>query len=190
MPNSEPLPLLTLSSEEDDVFMRTATVKEANENSMCDARRVFNTGAQRSFITLALAKRLNLKPKGHLKRTVAPFANENPREQTYPIVSLNVILANGEAKKIDCHVVPIISVPLHRAELKMENYSILKEVKLADPVPHVKETFTLDLLIGQNYYEQLVCESQQIALGDNLKLTKSKFGWILSGAVQTRKNLR
>ena len=56
----------------------------------------------------------------------------------------------------------------------------MKQYELADTIPVKKESCNIDLLIGNDYYADIV-STKRIMLSDGLYLFGSKFGLILSG---------
>ena len=56
----------------------------------------------------------------------------------------------------------------------------MKQYELVDTIPVKKENCNIDLLVGNDYYADIV-STKRIMLSDGLYLFGSKFGWILSG---------
>ena len=56
----------------------------------------------------------------------------------------------------------------------------MKQYELVDAIPVKKENCNIDLLVGNDYYADIV-STKRIMLSDGLYLFGSKFGWILSG---------
>ena len=54
---------------------------------------------------------------------------------------------------------------------------------LADTLPHYPESSTIDMLIGNDCYFDLL-EPQKLDVGDGLFLFNSKLGWILGGQTE------
>ena len=82
---------------------------------------------------------------------------------------------------IDVTVVPSITgritrTPLSSADVKFLKESALED-KLADTIVTSAEVFQLDMLIGNDYYFNLL-QPRKIDLGNNLYLFQSKLGWV------------
>ena len=92
-----------------------------------------------------------------------------------------MILKSGFTMKIKANVVPNITGTIERTPFRSETIKqTLKQYELADTIPVKKESCNIDLLIGNDYYADIV-STKRIMLSDGLYLFGSKFGWILSG---------
>ena len=92
-----------------------------------------------------------------------------------------MILKSGFTMKIKANVVPNITGTIERTPFRSETIKqTLKQYELADTIPVKKESCNIDLLIGNDYYADIV-SAKRIMLSDGLYLFGSKFGWILSG---------
>ena len=78
--------------------------------------------------------------------------------------------------------VPVVSVSVNRQKVKFvkSNYSFLKNLKLADESLH-KEN--IDVLIGEDFYWDIVNSSVKRGNGVAPVALGSKLGWLLSGPV-------
>ena len=75
------------SGERDNYALPTAMVKIRNRNSVRTSRVFFDTGSQRSFLSLALVKTLKLKPCTTTSLTLSTFGQvHSPREFCQPLV--------------------------------------------------------------------------------------------------------
>ena len=83
--------------------------------------------------------------------------------------------------KIKANVVPNITGTIERTPFRSETIKqTLKQYELADTIPVKNESCSNDLLIGNDYYADIV-PTKRIMLSHELHLLGSKFGWILSG---------
>jgi hypothetical protein len=94
------------------------------------------------------------------------------------------MLKNRQFTTITVNIVPTISGALHRRPVKAlrkeQVKHILESVDLADTLPTDKESSSIEMLIGNDYYlDFILCQKLEIQPG--LFLLGSKFGWILSG---------
>ena len=89
---------------------------------------------------------------------------------------------------IEASVVPFITGKLSCVPLNTENMTFLKneswEDKLADSLPTDSELASVELLIGNDYYFDLLMP-RKMELGGGLFLFQSKLGWILGGRYPT-----
>ena len=92
-----------------------------------------------------------------------------------------MILKSGFTMKIKANVVPNITGTIERTPFRSETIKqTLKQYELADTIPVKNESCSNDLLIGNDYYADIV-PTKRIMLSHELHLLGSKFGWILSG---------
>ena len=84
-------------------------------------------------------------------------------------------------------VVPNITGKINRVPLKEEDIEFLKrefvDGKLADSLPCHAESSSIEVLIGNDYYFDLL-EPRKMDLGGGLYLFHSKLGWIHGGRVE------
>ena len=82
---------------------------------------------------------------------------------------------------IQANVVPKITGMIQRAPINCKQFEpLLKEHQLADTFPSELEVSTVELLIGNDYYSELILPERK-KLSPGLYLLASHFGWILSG---------
>ena len=89
--------------------------------------------------------------------------------------------------KITALVTPVICPPL---SAKVKNLQIppeLQGLKLADP-SHASENLKVDIIIGNDYYGQLITGKVIKTQNKALIAMESKFGWLLSGPIYKGKN--
>jgi hypothetical protein len=91
--------------------------------------------------------------------------------------------------EIQANIVPVISGNIERKQLDFtthENWKhLVKSLDLADTIPNENEQTSIELLIGNDYYLDIIM-SQRIEIEPGLYLLGSKLGWILTG--RTRNN--
>ena len=84
------------------------------------------------------------------------------------------------------NVVPKITGTLQRAcfdTKKIEH--LLKDITLADSIPTSKETASIELLLGSDYYcDIFAVDIQMKQVVPGLNLMASKLGWILTGRIK------
>lgn len=100
--------------------------------------------------------------------------------QTRLWIKLNI----GQQLDISANIVPFISCSVQRKELKLcssQNLKyLIKSLDMADTIPSETESSTVELLVGSNYYLDIILP-QKIEVQPGLYLLVSKLGWILTG---------
>jgi len=171
---------------ENQVLIQTATATVLNTpgNKSTPIRMILDSGSQRTYITEKLAKNLQLKlyPRESVK--VATFGSDKPKQIKYRPTELQLTLKDGSLMLIKASVVPYITGKVSRVPLNSDDLTFLKdegwESKLADSLPIDPEHVSIEILIGNDYYFDLLLP-RKMELGDGLYLFQSKLGWILGG---------
>ena len=163
--------------------MQTALVEASNPNetTFMETRLLLDTGSQRSYITKDLSEKLSLREVGKETLTVYTFENKKPKEITTPIVDVGLKTTNGETLTIRASVVPHITGTVQRSPINSKQRKKLQnEFRLSDTLPNSIQSSKLGLLIGNDYYQDIVLPERE-KLEDGIYAIKSRFGWILSG---------
>ena len=166
------------------------TAKADVQNPVSDlrqnARILLDSGSQRTYITESLAERLNLKLGDKDEFMLVTFGSEKPKRTESRNTKLDIVLKDGSILTIRAHVVPQIaeSIQRHPVNLKsLDNWDCLwNEFSLADDIPTERETSSVELLIGNDYYLDIMLP-QKVEVQSGLYMLGSKLGWILSGRI-------
>ncbi|CAG2200106.1 unnamed protein product [Mytilus edulis] len=187
--SEENVPENSLLSSGDIVLMQTAqtTVSNTEVNETEVVRLLMDSGSQRTYITENLTKRLNLKKKATEEITLVTFGADKPKTLRTQKVSLKIKLKDGVCMLIDANVVPKITGSILRRPLKMDDRENVKylcnNLQLADTLPSSLESSTIEILIGNDYYLDIILP-QKIEIQQGLYLLGFKLGWILTGRSQ------
>ena len=145
------------------------------------ARILLDSG---TYITEALAKKLNLKLGDRDEFMLVTFGSEKPRKTESRNTKLDIVLKDGSTLTINANVVPHIAESIQRRPVNstsLDNRDYLwAEFFLADDLPKERETSSVELLIGNDYYLDIILP-QKVTVQPGLYLLGSKLGWILSG---------
>ncbi|CAG2219415.1 unnamed protein product [Mytilus edulis] len=176
-------------SSSEMVLMQTAKTKIGNPtNSMQQETRIlFDSGSQRTYISQKLANKLKLKGEKEEEIKLITFGSDKPKIVKTSSTKLNIKLNNGKFFSIVANIVPVISGSIQRKRIDISSVEHLKhfvkDVELADDIPLRSESSSVELLIGNDYYLDLIL-SQRIEIQPGLYLLASKLGWILTGRSQ------
>ena len=175
------------------VQMQTATsiVKNLSGSSSASVRMILDSGSQRTYITEKLAKDLHLQLNPPERLTVVTFGTEKPRYLQYMPSKLQLILKDGNPMALDVSVVPSITGRITRTPLTHDDATFLRsegwESKLADVLPVEPDSSPVEMLIGNDYYFDLLLP-KKMELRPGLCLFQSRLGWILGGRFHTESN--
>ena len=171
-----------LESSSEIVLMQTAKceVKPISDT----VRILLDSGSQRTYVTERLAEQLQLKKEKVEEIKIVTFGSESTKTIKNTQTKLNIKLKNGTYLEVSANIVPVISGSVQRKAMKFkpsENFKHLVScLELADDVQKMFESSSVDVLIGNDYYLDIIM-SQRIEVQPGLYLLSSKLGWILTG---------
>ena len=172
------------------VQMQTATsmVKNLSGSSSASVRMILDSGSQRTYVTEKLAKNLQLQLNSPERLSMVTFGTEKPKYLQYMPSKLQLILKDGNPMVLDVSVVPSITGRITRTPLGDDDTTFLKsegwESKLADMLPVKSDSSPVEMLIGNDYYFDLLLP-RKMDLRPGLCLFQSRLGWILGGRCHT-----
>ena len=142
---------------------------------------LMDTGSQRTSITEEIVKKLNITTEGNVKLTAFTFGASKPKEITTPVVTVLLKSKKGNTVSIKASVVSEIGGNVQRAPIKIDNqFKITRKYKLADTLPKHNESSSIGILIGNDYYSDIM-STERIKIHEVLYIIKSKFGWMING---------
>ena len=182
----------SMLSMNEQVIMQTALVEvmDPAETKSQVTRILMDTGSQRTYVTEEVARKLSVQPEGKEKLSIYTFGASKPKDIVTPVVTLVLKAKEGNTVLIKASVVPKISGEIQRKPVQLTNqFMIQRKYKLADTLPKTMESSTLGLLIGNDYYNDIM-SSEKVKIEEGLYLMKSKFGWVISGRATKQTNER
>ncbi|MBV2113425.1 MAG: aspartyl protease family protein [Candidatus Thiodiazotropha sp. (ex Ctena orbiculata)] len=177
-----------LLSSSEMVLMQTskASIKNAISGVQGNVRILFDTGSQRTFITESLARRLGLKRGNMDEIMLVTFGSDRPQRVRTPSTTLDIELNDGSSIRVSANIVPNITGTIHRGPLQikdLENWDFMwSKYSLADTLPFERESSSIELLIGSDFYLDLILP-QRVEIKPGLYMLATKLGWMLSGRV-------
>ena len=175
-----------LVSSSEIVLMQTAKCEVKNPlKPISDTVRILlDSGSQRTYVTERLAEQLQLKKEKEEEIKLVTFGSESAKTIKTTQTKLNIKLKNETYLEVSANIVPVISGSVQRKAMKLkssENFEhLVSSLELADDVPKMFESSSVDVLIGNDYYLDIIM-SQRIEVQPGLYLLSSKLGWILTG---------
>ena len=159
-------------------LLKTAIAIVKVNNNKVLANILFDEGAQRSFVTQALADQLRSTSYCKENLCISSFGGETTSKSQIDIVRVVLETDFGDVN-ISALVVPTIAAPLHNfINSDICKLPHLQGLKLAHPVG-TSEKFDISLLIGADHYWQVV--GNHIVRGKGPTAMESKLGYLLSG---------
>ena len=150
---------------------------------------IFDSGADRSFVTKEFRTKLSGAFKGSVEMSCASFGGHK-MSGIHDVYEIGVSALNvpvSAVEKLRVVEVEAISAPLRRPPVPANLLQPFSHLPLAvaadcnssDSVLHI------DLVVGQDQYWSLV-KSGLVRSGDGLVAMETAFGWVLSGSLEGR----
>ncbi|MCP4491484.1 MAG: hypothetical protein GY820_29850, partial [Gammaproteobacteria bacterium] len=134
-------------------------IRERSTPKQMKFKVFLDNGSQKSFITKRLAEQLNLPHEKVEVLSISTFNQRSPQVVESPVVTMELLLKNGEQFPMTLNVMPSLTGPMRRATLSPEDREVLRKFPtqlLAEPVTNQSLEFKPDVLIGQNYSWELI----------------------------------
>ena len=166
------------------VLLQTAIVPVYCTNgSIISARILLDSASQRTFMTERLAKQLNLPSQRKETLSILTFGSHGPQSIDTYVVNFTIITKKGSSMSLCANVLKQITSPIQRGPLQKVDLEFLQSItseRLADVVPISAETAIVDILVGSDYFWNIV-DVERIVLPSGLLLLSSKLGYLLTG---------
>ena len=179
-----------LLAAKETVVMQTAYASMVNPVNLkgTHGRILMDSGSYRSYITKKMADTLKLDQSETEVLHLSTFGTKKTKAMNVPKCKLKLYLLNQETIEIEVNVVPEITGSIERSPVNIEEIKKRwEDIQLADVPPSTREVATIDMLIGNDYYNELIGTKKR-KLQNGLFLVESKFGWILTGRSTTDGN--
>ena len=168
----------------EQVILQTAySTVSGEDGSSMDTRLLLDSGSQRTYMSERLARQLHLQPVLQEPLAVSTFGNTRPFTMDTYVVHFYLLLKDGSRLAMSANVVPNITGAIHRGPTPPEDEAFLRALspeQLADHLPVSSDAASIDLLLGSDYFWNIV-SADGIALPSGLLLVSSKLGYILTG---------
>ena len=167
-------------------LLPVASVLVASPSGPVEANVIFDGGADRSFISKSLMKRVEGRYEGSVELTCASFGGAKMIDvcDCYEICVSAISPSMPTVERIEVVEVETISAPLRRPPVPDDLLRPFDHLQLASPVNRTSSDSVLhiDLVIGQDQYWNLV-RSGLVRSSEGLVAMETAFGWVLSGSV-------
>ena len=177
-------------------LLLTASTKLINmqESTQCieTAQIFFDTGAQKSFISSSMAKKLQLPILEEIDLAVHTFGSSTPKEIKAQSVQVAVLLRDRTTLPITVLALPHLTTEQTRAPIPQTDQEYIeKTIPLsffADKVPFKEHKFKPDLIIGMDLYFDFLTGVAPEKLPSGLYTVPSKLGLLLGGAQRVERS--
>ena len=171
------------SSLTQGVLLKTAITYVRAGDKTTEANILLDEGAQTSFITEALADKLNVKTHGEEEVKLNSFGDNGRQVSRMKTATVYLQTEEGEEIGINVLVIPQIAAPIETHIKSVANMSHLRDLKLAHPAS-AGDLFDINVLIGADHYWDIV--GDKVIKGNGPTAMESKLGYLISGPITQR----
>ena len=167
----------------------TVTVQTIDGQVTVNTRVLLDSASQRTFMTSHLAQKLHLPLEHKEVLSVSTFGAQRAIDMNTYIVQFKVRLKDGSHMTLCANVLKQITGSIQRSPLVQKDLEFLKTIpaeRMADCLPNTLENTMIDLLIGSDYFWDII-ESDKVTLPSGMILLPSKFGYIVTGKFRDTK---
>ena len=176
----------------EDVVMKTAKplIKNRRTGVTVGATTLLDTGAKRTYITMAKAKNLGLKLGEKKNVRLNTFGSTTPSEMHTYETDFEMMLNDGSSKTIHAKICQNITGSVVKQKLEVDQYKKLwKNLDIADDTQIKGGKCNIDILLGNDYYDDIMKTEKIDVNNDGLYLVNSKLGWIFSGRIKNQSTI-
>ena len=138
------------------VLLQTArTYAYTADEELMPVRILMDVGSQRSYISNQLRSKLKLKSLKQEQLTLNTFGNEKFSKRECDLIRIRLQGRFGEDVEIMALTFPAICSPL-KTPVEIEQYPYLQDLELADVSGDDHISDSVDMLIGSDYYWDVV----------------------------------
>ncbi|XP_071138800.1 uncharacterized protein [Mytilus edulis] len=147
---------------------------------------LLDEGAQNSFITEDLAKKLEIESTEKIALKISGFGGNEGQVRHLDKANIAIETVDNQRIEIEVIIVPKIAAPIQtKSQKEIKALPYLHGLRLAHPIC-AEDKFNISLLIGADYYWSIVEDEIIRGNGPTAVTCKSKIGYLLSGPVLTK----
>ena len=184
-----PAEVHTLLTNGESVLLQTALAYVSSPSGNVRPQKVrllLDSGSHRTFISKSCANTLHLKSEEDVPLSVYSFGAHQPKTIESSVVTFHLHLKDGGTKPITASAVPHVTADIHRRPVSQQDKAVLASLPdsdFADPLPSHQEAAVIDILLGSDYFWDIIGEGRQ-TLPSGLTMVQTKLGFVLSGRYQ------
>ena len=126
---------------------------------MISAHILLDSASQRTFMTESFARKLNLPVLHRETLSISTFGSQGPQNIDTYVVNLTLLTKEGSQLNLHANVLKQITAPTRRGHLQEADLVFLQAItpsNLADSIPRSSELASIDILVGSDYFWNLV----------------------------------
>ncbi|XP_072395159.1 uncharacterized protein [Diabrotica undecimpunctata] len=168
------------------VLLSTAIVYITGKDGIKHEGRVLlDSGSQSNFMSREFFEKLGLTPK-HMDISVKGIGQSSTKI-THAVDAMVNSRVNNYSFKASFLVINDIVSNLPAIDINLKSIQIPERLTLADE--HFGISTRVDMILGSSVFWQLLCVGQVRIENTNLTVQKTKFGWVVAGAISSQQNM-
>jgi hypothetical protein len=171
---------VAVRSEKSSTLMQVVTVNVCGQNGVVQANVLFDSGADRSYISSSLVRKVQPSFVGTDLVACATFGSSKAgQSKLRSVYSVDLEGLKQGSTKLVATEVDSVCAPVFRKRVPFDILKSFSHVELSQNYD-VDSELSIDILIGLDYYWQLVLP-EFVSGQKGIVAQKTVFGWILSG---------
>ncbi|XP_062711815.1 uncharacterized protein LOC134289648 [Aedes albopictus] len=166
-----------------NILLSTALVKIHDRfGKTMLARALLDSCSQHYLMSKNFSSKLSFREiPSHLSvQGIGPSQSVSTKAVT-ALVEPRTTTVSEFSEEMQFHVLPKLTISLPTAAVDSSKWNLPPSMTLADPCFH--EPGPIDLIIGAEYYMDLLCDERQKVTSEGPTLQNTVFGWIVSGRI-------
>ncbi|KAK5964323.1 Peptidase A2 domain-containing protein, partial [Trichostrongylus colubriformis] len=168
------------------VLVGAAEVYDCRKQTRETVYVLLDTGADRSFITEALADRLHLEDTGTVTLKISTFGSHEPMERTCGTANLQLWDSLGHAHWVSVARIDKLTDSLHRSTFTEEDIRFITEHDIKLSIEPYRRCVEPHILLGCSDVVSLLYGDSHTTwiLPSGIKLIPSRLGYLVAGQLQ------
>ena len=168
-----------INKSETLILLKTASSNLWFKNTAINVNILFDEGAQRTFVTERVMNTLNGRCSRSEDVNLVTFGANNSKLRRVDVADLKLETKSG-CINLSALVVPRISTPMRNlVHSAIKKHDYLRDLELANHTYAENESFEIDLLIGADYFWDII--GNKVVRGPGPTAVESKLGYLLLG---------
>ncbi|KIH53908.1 integrase core domain protein [Ancylostoma duodenale] len=172
--------LLSASTHQSILMIVQAYAHNQRTGSLDPVSILLDSGAQTSFITNSTVSRLSLHPFDKRTLTTVAFGGHRVTEKT-GLVDVQLFDSTSQSYEVRLYTKDVVAAPRHPQQLHPEDFAALRSNDIDPESLLLTQTVVPDILLGINYFWEVLCNVPPIVLPSGLVLSHTRFGPTVSG---------
>ena len=164
--------------------LQTAVTVATGQKGKASARLMLDNGADNTFMMNSFAEKIGAKCVGTDLLWLAGFGDAKRKPTRCKVYQFDLTMKNGSLKRIHAYGSDNVVCSVNKHKFDMKKYPLLQKVDLAEPLSSNNEMVTIQLLIGSDYYYDIV-KHERIEMDGGLMLLDSHLGYIMAGRTES-----